>query len=336
MDKGTATTSTTLTTRQAQMSTVVVRDATEARLLLQNIKPESELGRQLLNNSKQVHLLSKDVSKVTYRTSPAGLAIQRSTLTFSTHGNSHYRNRACELPIESLQTSASNKDLDASSNAETVKGATLLDSTLLHQIKFAFERHTGSKQDKAIDGTEQSFTCSAEKGGDDDDDEEDIFDDADGGYMPPAKTGSHVRESIPLKAKSESIFDGLTAPKVPHSTPATASSHSMTEKRQQVISCDVLCSSTMVPKRRPLKMGVSIASYKGGYGEEMDVDFDGRFAAEDEDSGKEGKKESFTKGATGTKLAGKAHFKLITFTWLSQIREARYCYVNGFFLGDAT
>jgi len=35
---------------------------------------------------------------------------------------------------------------------------------------------------------------------------------------------------------------------------------------------------------RPSKpqMGVSIASYDGGNGEEMDVDFDGRFAAEDD------------------------------------------------------
>jgi hypothetical protein len=110
-----------LTTRQAQMSTVVVRDATDARLLLQNIKPESEPGRQTLSHLKQVHLLSKDVSKVTVRTSPTGLAIQRSTLTFSTHGNPHDRNRAWELPLESLQASATNKDLDASSNAEMVK-----------------------------------------------------------------------------------------------------------------------------------------------------------------------------------------------------------------------
>ena len=50
------------TTRQAQKSTVVVRDATEARSLLQNIKPEtitSELGRQMLSHMKQVLLATK-------------------------------------------------------------------------------------------------------------------------------------------------------------------------------------------------------------------------------------------------------------------------------------
>jgi hypothetical protein len=149
----------------------------------------------------------------------------------------------------------------------------LLDSTLLYQIKCAFERHTTNRQDKAIDGTEQNFTCSAEKGGEEDDDEEDIFDDLDGEYMPPAKTGSNVLESIALKAEDKSIFDGLTAPKVSQSTPATTSSHLMTEKRQKVISRDVLGSSTMVSKRKPPKMGVLIASYDSGYGEEMDVDF---------------------------------------------------------------
>jgi hypothetical protein len=303
MDKGTTETESAAlpsTTRQEQMSTVVVRDATEARLLLQNIKPQSELGRQMLSHLKQVHLLSKDVSKVTVRTSPAGLAIQRSTITFSTHGNPHDRNRAWELPLESLQAFATNKDLDASSNAETVKGATLLDSTLLYQIKCAFEHHTTNRHDKSIDGTEQNFTCSAEKGRDEDDDEEDIFDDADGQYMPPAKTESNVPESIALKAKDKSIFDGLTAPKVSHSTPATTSSHLMTEKRQKVISRDVLGLSTMVPKSKPPNMGISIASYEGGYGEEMDVDFDGRFAAEDEDSvGKKGKKKVSPKEQQG-------------------------------------
>jgi hypothetical protein len=167
----------------------------------------------------------------------------------------------------------------------------LLDSTLLYQIKCAFERHTTNRQDKAIDGTEENLTCSAEKEGEEDDDEEDIFDDADGQYMPPAKTGSNVRESIALKAKDKSIFDGLTAPKVSHSTPATTSSHLMTEKRQKVISRDVLGSSTMVSKRKPPKMGVLIASYDSGYGEEMDVDVDGHFAAEDS-VGKKGKKKA--------------------------------------------
>lgn len=281
-----------LTTKQAQKkSTVVVRDATEARLLLQNIKPESvtsELGRQMLSHLKQVHLLQpRNVSKVAVGTSPAGLAIQRSTLTFSTLGDLHDRNRAWELPLESLQASVSKKELDASSNTEPMQGATLLDKTLLYQIKCAFERDTTNAQDKASGGTEKEGEES---------DNEDIFD-ADDAYTPPTQTESKrplsSHEDNQSKAKGESIFAGLTAPKLQQPTPVAISSPFVTQKhpaaKQKVIDRDVLGSTTMVPKSKLPKMGVSIASYEGGYGEEMDVDFDGRFAAEDEGDGEQKK-----------------------------------------------
>ena len=129
-----------------------------------------------------------------------------------------------------MQASASNKELDASSNTATVQGATSLDSTLLYQIKGAFERHATNAQDRASDGITQKFTCSTEKEGDEDDNE-DIFDDAADAYTPPTLTDSKrpfprddLREDNQSKANGESIFAGLTAPKRHQPTPVAASS----------------------------------------------------------------------------------------------------------------
>jgi hypothetical protein len=282
--------------KQTEKSTVImVRDANEARELLQNVKIESissELGQQILRCLKRSHLPSLDLSKVTVPASPAGLAIQRSTLTFSTLGDPRDRNRAWELPLESMQASVSKAAHGVSSNTEAV-GATSLDSALLHQIQCAFGRHTTSIEDihgRSSDDNGQTYSHLADNGGDDED-EEDIFDEDDD-YAPPTQAGSKrpisygkCSEDSQSQGIGQSIFSGLTAPRLPQSTPA-ASSRPVSEERavskHKVISRDVLGAMSQALKNEP-KEGISITSYSGGYGEEMDVDFDVGFDADEGD-----------------------------------------------------
>jgi len=272
-------------TAQVKKSLALVRNEDEARILLQRTKPESvssELGRQMLSHMKSRHLpSSRDLPELTVRRSPAGYAIQRSILTFATTGDPRDRSRAWELPLESMHA-ASKPDLDVS---ETKKnGAITLDATLVTHILRAFSdiASTG-RQDATGEATSKICDVRETEEEHEEKEDDDIFDDVDD-YVPPTQPekGSAVSESR-AKATSGSIFAGLTAPKSPQ-PPSTVSSlpqPAVGQKEHKVLSRDVLGSMLSDRPSKP-QMGVSIASYDGGYGEEMDVDFDGRFAAEDD------------------------------------------------------
>jgi hypothetical protein len=95
------------------------------------------------------------------------------------------------------------------------------------------------------------------------------------------------------------MFSGLITPKKQQPlrvvVPVPNSANALS--RRTVISRDVLGSQKVVPpKSNPPHAGVSVSSYQGGYGEELaDVDFDGRFAFEEEcDDGKKGRKKETT------------------------------------------
>ena len=102
-----------------------------------------------------------------------------------------------------------------------------------------------------------------------------------------AKSISHdgMKKSI---VTGGSIFDGLIAAKSLQSQ-SVGHAHSTTQKPEgplkklKVIDRDVLGSMAQASSKITSQIGVSVSSYSGGYGEEMDVDFDGRFAHEDDD-----------------------------------------------------
>ena len=294
------------TNDKAKKSIVAVRNADEARALLQHIKTEtvtSELGRQMLNHMKTVHLPPRDLSQLAVRKSPGGFAIQRSNLTFACFGDPRNRVRAWELPLESVQAS-SKADLGFSDTE--ANGATSLDVTALRQIRHAFSHHSGHAAQERQDMTGGTPPESQKVEGDEDVND-DIFDDIDD-YVPPTETESKstlpVGEKIERRAKpkSGSIFDGLDTQKPPpeRTSNERVSSHSAhkpsrVSKERNVLSRDLLGSVPHASSKSLPRVGVSVSSYDGGYGEEMDVDFDGLLAVEEDKEGGAKKKKHKTK-----------------------------------------
>jgi hypothetical protein len=289
-----------------------VQDKVQARLLLQRVNCRSissELGRQMLSHLKNVHLPLPPLSQLFIRTSPAGFAIQRSILTFSTLGDPRDRNRAWEVPLESTQAVS---HADVSAAREETNGATPVDAGLLQQMKRVLAPKNQEEKTAACSAGETSVakgkmqkhqghseTINAEESDDDD-----IFDGIDD-YVPPTQASASNRAvSVGHDGQGnktqDSIFSGLIAPKKQQPlravVPMPNSANDLSQRT--VISRDVLGSQVVPPKANSTHAGISVSSYQGGYGEEMDVDFDGRFAAEEEhDDGKKRRKEETTLAA---------------------------------------
>lgn len=267
----------------------IVKDADEARAFLQRTTAasvSSELGRQVLTHLKRTHLPPRKLSEVIVEKSPAGFAIERTSLTFSTRSDPRIKSRAWEVPLESMQA-ATRADVDAERN-----GVISLDDTLIQQIKTAFSEHAsrherqGSSVAATVTGESKQSENEAEQ---DDDDDEDIFDETDDYVAPSKPIRNNMRTEKASKESKGSIFDGLVAAEPSSSRPTTTVS-SRSESRPVNANGNVVFSrkNTAAPSTKSQQMGVSISSYEGGYGEEMDVDFDGRFG--DEDDGDERKK----------------------------------------------
>lgn len=290
----------------------VVRDADEARLLLQRINTKSipsELGRQILSHLRGVHLPSRPLSQLHVSTSPSGIAIQCSTITFATLGDLRDRNRAWEVPFESSQA-VSHTDVGAT--GEETSGATPVDAVLLQQIKHALTPKGQEQKSLAYDTGRQNGIGGALKkikeqpdtvGADAGESDDDIFAGIDD-YVPPTQA-SESNRAVPvgdgLDRQSieahDSIFSGLGAPKKHQPLSGRAVQKSAIDvSKRSVISRDIL-GSQVASKTASTVVGISVSSYQGGYGEEMDVDFDGRFAAEEADDGKKRRKEETTLAA---------------------------------------
>lgn len=280
---------------------VVVKDADEARAFLQCTSSDSvssELGRQMLSHMKRVYLPPRKLSDVAVQKSSAGFAIQRTSLTFSTSGNPRDRTRAWELPLESMQASSqADRDVPTGMN-----GAISLDKTLLQHMQRAFSENssTSERSDSKMGvKTLGNSATSGKKEQVNEEDEDDIFDDVDD-YVAPTQPKSNADvngNGGQSKVARNSIFGGLTVSKPTQER----STHSLVEKaavsasKHKVISRDVLGTTGSRPtttssSTSKAQMGVSVSSYEGGYGEELDVDFDGRFAVDDDEDGDSGKK----------------------------------------------
>lgn len=267
---------------------VAVRNTDEALVLLQRATTSSvpsELGRQMLSHLKETYLPPRKLSEVAVQKSPAGYAIEKTTLTFSTNSDPLNRNRAWEIPLESMQAS-SKGDTDGTGT----NGAISFDRTLVMQMKCAFSEST----DRAERGEDASTKATGQSNQTESEDD-DIFDDV-GAYVAPSsqpKGNNDDRKEYQSKGKNTSIFDGLTVSEPPpQSTSSSAAARSLTQTGTQgspgnknVITRDVLGGAMSAASSKQARTGVSISSYSGGYGEEMDVDFDGRFAPEDDEEG---------------------------------------------------
>jgi hypothetical protein len=263
----------------------------------------------MLSHLKNAHLPLRPLSQLSVRTSPAGFAIQRSTLNFATLGDPRDRNRAWEIPVENTQAVS---HAAVSAAREETNGATSVDAVLLQQMKTVLAPKKEEEKSLACNAEETSVdkgkvqkhqgrsdTLNAEESDDDD-----IFNGIDE-YVPPTQgstsnRSTSVAHDVRGNKTHDSIFSGLIAPKKQQPlraiVPVPNSAKDLSQRT--VISRHVLGSQVVPPKSNSTHAGISVSSYQGGYGEEMDVDFDGRFAAEEEhDAGKKRRKEETTVAA---------------------------------------
>jgi hypothetical protein len=259
----------------------LVQDSGQAKRLLEQSSRStftSELGKDMFEFlQKQFMPTQRGVVKSSLHcsTSTAGVAIQRSRMNFSSSCNPHDKARAWETPLEITQAALGETDIwresDRRLNHELIDRIT---SVLTPVV----EDHNGPQQlqipviSMASATTKNSLkTTSKDEAASDDD----IFDETD---------SQELKEEASLQVSSSitkgSIFSGLD-------TTLTETFETNESKREQ----PGLMSSIARQQQQgeasgtaqKTKQGVSLSAYGGYYGEEMDVDFDGRFVEEDKD-----------------------------------------------------
>jgi hypothetical protein len=141
-------------------------------LVVTDIQLVSELGREMLDYLCTYHASTRDSSKAVAVT-PAGLVVQRSTLTFSLQANPGEFVRSWEVPRE--QTYATASDGTAYTKASPLPSSLLdrIESTLTRQMSLA-------REETKVAG---SLTCGTTGACGEEDSEDDIFGNV-GDYVP--------------------------------------------------------------------------------------------------------------------------------------------------------
>jgi hypothetical protein len=142
-------------------------------LIATNPQLVSELGREMLDYLCNYHASTRDSSKAVVAVTPAGLTVQRSTLTFSLQANLGDFVRSWEVPRE--QTYATASDGMAYTKASPLPSSLLdrIEKTLTKEMSLA------SKKTKLVEPLTRGVTDA----GGEDDSEDDIFGNV-GDYVP--------------------------------------------------------------------------------------------------------------------------------------------------------
>jgi hypothetical protein len=268
---------------------------------LQSIKPKSDLGKHILK-----YLLQKERKMMLHPSGPKAKvnpslqkSIQRSILTFSLDSDVRRRKHAWDAPQMTIQAFSADDSV-------AMHEATPLDYQLIKSISSKLRGHllrskhgnvtvTTDVHRKTQD-TLEDITTNNEKHARNvanDDSDDDIFENA-GSYIPPSADTATERanesqaaadnedsnESKESVKKKQSIFDNLiTATEVTTQYRKIQMTQTQIPESKNVINRDVIGASEDQPiarRRGPQTAamdGYSMSNYKGGYGEEMDVDF---------------------------------------------------------------
>ena len=235
----------------------------------------------------------------------AGYQIQKSTTTFTFESNIQHVSNAWEIPREytiSKASQTSNSLTKSNISSDIFIGCTSFDSKFLQMIQTSFDQYyiSQTKQSSTLQNKHKNTDKSMKesipisnknkdknKEDDDNDEDEDIFSGI-GTYMPTLPSKKKDNTSI----HKGSIFDGLItedveAPKTneisKRSKIHTQTSTSILDvhkkpkiRHPKVIERDILGMGTKQKHvNKYAGKGVVISSYDGGYGEDMDCDFDG-------------------------------------------------------------
>ena len=283
----------------------------EATVFLQQRSVDSfgtELAKRVFGHLRKAHGDGHDKAVAAIQgPTPAGMALQRSSFLFSTRGDPRQQSKAWEIPQEMTNAGLRKGDgVDGQSS-----GMPVLTSGLLARIRKACSPRTPDNDNETM-AMKKNESIAGGTGGkdhgqgivgnndDDDDSDDDIFADT-GDYVPPTaddnnnnnnnnNNNDHYDDNDKpkprdkstdagesLQEKKRSIFAGLVSSKEDNDDDAATSKAPVIQlpraRRKEP------------PTNRPAG-NFSLASARGDYGEEMDVDFDGRMDAEDEEDGK--------------------------------------------------
>ena len=255
-------------------STATPMTEREARHFLERHSPGS--FKSILGRGMFLHLRNAFVKGAKLATNvnstQVGRSLQRSSLLFSTNGDPRDRIRAWEIPQETI-----------AAKEENTFNNSLMHKPLLEKIKAAFSQQQAvtwtshsAREGVSDDGKGglkegQETTPKSTPLKDDDGSDDDIFANA-GDYVPPTaqnKTGEGAATGREEYGKGK-IFDGLVV--------AEAKQNESINQTTQNPPRLAISAKPRAPKQ------VTLSTYEGGYGEEMDVDFEGRF--EDEGNSK--------------------------------------------------
>lgn len=285
--------------RQRTQETEQTREPTLAKtaeeameLIATDIRIVSELGTGILDYLRNTYLPNREVPTPDEVT-PEGLAVQRSTLTFSLKADPGEFVRSWEIPRE--QTYATSDD-------RAFTKASPLGTSLIDRIEKALAKRTLLAQ-RSIPLVKAAATHGrVEANVDNGDSDDDIFGNV-GDYDPVdanAKEGGIDTDPSPTESKG-SIFGTVAPTTILQSDGASSDLDSQDGKGAGSRERDLL------PSGRLAGLSSTHDSNKG-YGEDMDVDFDG--TAEDMaasegggEAGKEGKR---------TETIGREHALLTT------------------------
>jgi RED-like protein N-terminal region len=277
-------------------STVIVESAAEAKEKIKHWTPDdmkSTLGRGMLEFLKQTYL--RQPSSGPLKVSPAGLTIQRSTLTFSCQAHPGDVRKAWEVPEEHISMAKRNDD-------DRNNGGLFSAPDLLTKIELAFRR-ARSRQPVLLpttqplnasttaDTSDHKGTTGKDGRDGEDDSDDDIFADA-GDYVPSLAGTTSSAASPAIKG---STFSGLLP----------IQNDKEEEQTQDFNFVAKLARKTRANAAAP--RGGNFSHFDGDYGDDsMDVDFAGQMEdGDEEEHGSKKKKKSQEESTMASREYGK-------------------------------
>ena len=274
----------------------VIESASKAMEKIRTWTPidlKTSLGMDMLAFLKQQYLPQSNTSNHRLTVGPAGLALQRSSYTFSCRGHPGDVRNAWEVPDEDISMDFQNLHGETGGGGGGGGDGVLSDASLLLQIKQAFDRRM-SRQSAAIPPTSSTgkipivntadqhrvpVNMRTEKKEDEDSSDDDIFADA-GDYVPASVLDAPPSTGATSTTMGSSTFAGLLPQRID-------------DEDDQPAAPDFNIIAKIVQKSRVQattnNTGGDFSQYHGEYGEDdMDVDFAGQL--EDDEEGDTNKK----------------------------------------------